>query len=520
MVLILAAPTPLTTGAGLADLPYRLVPGATSSIGLEQSSLRASGSLIVWEDSRNGLPDVYLFDLGDERERRVSKTSAIRRQPSVSRSTIVWVNEDSAHEREIRGVDLAEGIEFSISELGDVAAPAIDRHLVVWQQRVDGVWNIHATDISNKQQVRVTSESTNQAYPQVSGSVIVWQGHDGTSWNVYAHDLRSGDTRQLTDDAADDQYPAISGDFVVFARSTENGGPPEIVLYDLTRDEEHAIVSGHFVMRPAISGPIVVWEDWRSGLPDVYAYDIEHDQMFAVARSQQAASPAVSSDVVAWISGNDPRSQRVQTLLIQQRLPTDPQEPPAVPSPVSLYVQETQQFVSAGFKAYWQKHGGPRLLGYPLTTEFTETDPATGAEIIVQYFERVKMEYHPDAPEEWRVRLARLGVEFRPEREIELVEPFESSANRRYFPQTGHSLSHGFKRFWERYGGLELFGYPITEEMVENGRVVQYFERARFEFNPDADADMQVTLSLLGREALQRKGWLPMPPIDTTQIFE
>lgn len=73
------------------------------------------------------------------------------------------------------------------------------------------------------------------------------------------------------------------------------------------------------------------------------------------------------------------------------------------------------------------------------------------------------------------------------------------------FPETGHKLGHGFLRFWEKYGGLRIFGYPITEEFEENGLTVQYFERARFEWHPDNnDSDnWNVQLGLLGREVLE-----------------
>src|SRR5262245_34616726 len=52
-----------------------------------------------------------------------------------------------------------------------------------------------------------------------------------------------------------------------------------------------------------------------------------------------------------------------------------------------------------------------------------------------------------------------------------------------FFPQTGHHLSNraGFLDFWRTNGQVLIFGYPITEEIVEDGQVVQYFERARFE---------------------------------------
>ena len=87
------------------------------------------------------------------------------------------------------------------------------------------------------------------------------------------------------------------------------------------------------------------------------------------------------------------------------------------------------------------------------------------------------------------------------------------------FPETGHTIAFGFKEYWAANGGLATFGYPISEEFTENGRTVQYFERARFEFNPNSDnPDYKVTLGLLGQEALERMGWLPMPPVDTTQL--
>ncbi|TVR72521.1 MAG: hypothetical protein EA415_09745, partial [Sphaerobacteraceae bacterium] len=219
------------------------------------------------------------------------------------------------------------------------------------------------------------------------------------------------------------------------------------------------------------------------------------------------------------ISGNDPLDQRVQALQIEERLPTDPHDPPAVPSPDRLYIPETQHFVSGEFKSYWQANGGPQVLGYPLSDQFIETDPDSGEEITVQYFERVKLEYHPDAAEDQRMRLALLGHELRPESETDPIEPFESSEEQIYFPETGHAVSYGFKEFWENNGGLELFGFPITDEFIESGRVVQYFERARFEFNPESPTN-QVSLGLLGRESLQQRGWIPPPPVDTTRIFE
>jgi len=49
------------------------------------------------------------------------------------------------------------------------------------------------------------------------------------------------------------------------------------------------------------------------------------------------------------------------------------------------------------------------------------------------------------------------------------------------------------------YGGVAVFGFPITEEYVENGMTVQYFERARFEWHPGEWPERyDVMLGLLG----------------------
>lgn len=70
----------------------------------------------------------------------------------------------------------------------------------------------------------------------------------------------------------------------------------------------------------------------------------------------------------------------------------------------------------------------------------------------------------------------------------------------RYFPQTGHHISFAIKEFYERQGGLEVFGYPITEVITENGQQVQYFERARFEIHPENKGTQYYILAtLLGK---------------------
>jgi outer membrane protein assembly factor BamB len=79
-----------------------------------------------------------------------------------------------------------------------------------------------------------------------------------------------------------------------------------------------------------------------------------------------------------------------------------------------------------------------------------------------------------------------------------------------YFSATGHTLAPPLRDYWQRYGGLAQFGYPLTEPFTETVTIgpgdgpthfylVQYFERARFEYHPEnAGTPSAVLLGLLG----------------------
>lgn len=54
-----------------------------------------------------------------------------------------------------------------------------------------------------------------------------------------------------------------------------------------------------------------------------------------------------------------------------------------------------------------------------------------------------------------------------------------------YFAQTRHYVYGVFREYWRSFGGLNVFGYPLTEQRLEGDLWVQYFERARFEYHPE-----------------------------------
>lgn len=173
---------------------------------------------------------------------------------------------------------------------------------------------------------------------------------------------------------------------------------------------------------------------------------------------------------------------------------------PASPKAGCTYFAQTQHNLCAGFAAYWNHFGGLDIYGYPLTEEFQQNG------LTVQYFERARFEWHPGAwPERYDVLLGLLGDELTVGRTGPAFQrtPATGSAGCTYFVATAHNLCGAFQNYWNQFGGLAVFGMPISEPFVENGMTVQYFERARFELHPGAWPERyNVLLGRVGAEVL------------------
>src|SRR5262249_6874319 len=126
-------------------------------------------------------------------------------------------------------------------------------------------------------------------------------------------------------------------------------------------------------------------------------------------------------------------------------------------------------------------------------------------------FERVRLEVHTDpAGGPVKIEEGLLGRELTAGQFFLPARFFVRDLGHIYLGATQHSIGRAFYPFLRDHGGLARFGYPISEEINPGPHVSQWFERARFEYNPDgAGTDQEVNLALLGVEELRQRGWLP-----------
>jgi hypothetical protein len=180
------------------------------------------------------------------------------------------------------------------------------------------------------------------------------------------------------------------------------------------------------------------------------------------------------------------------------------------------YFPQTGYTLADPFLQFWENTPNALyVLGYPISRPFMEesfTQP--GQEYQVQYFERAVLEKHPEhrQPDNQPLvqgrLLGRLLVEGRENERP--FQPVPDPGDGSWFPETGHTLRDSpapFRTFFALHGGLQTFGYPLSEPFEETSQddgktyLVQYFERQRMEWHPNLpDTNHEVMLGLLGKE--------------------
>jgi 5'-nucleotidase len=156
--------------------------------------------------------------------------------------------------------------------------------------------------------------------------------------------------------------------------------------------------------------------------------------------------------------------------------------------------------VAPEFRAFWEQNGGLPVFGYPQTPARQEQTPE--GSFLVQYFERQRLEYHPEKAAPYTILLGRINDEvLKREGRNWRDFPVQAMAGDCYrFSETNHSVCGPFWSYWQSQGldmgepgvsfheSLALWGLPLSDPLMEtnvDGDTVmtQHFERARIELH-------------------------------------
>jgi hypothetical protein len=287
---------------------------------------------------------------------------------------------------------------------------------------------------------------------------------------------------------------------------TELGWATDHGRFGVSEDQQAQFLARTYIM--AIAHPSV---------EKIFWYDFRND-----------SAPGVPYDQPAY---ND-REHEFHFGLLRRTFPLDPNAPNLRKPAFLAYRAMTsalaglglQQVIAQGTQpdmpsTYWYRFGGERRVDVLWNTDSSNQvvyAPCECREALVRHWNgRAR---YLIAPQNGVVAL-QLDEQGAPTY-VEYDPP--AGAGGQVFQATGHALRGSFQAFWAANGGLERFGYPLTEEIVEpeagtgRPRVVQYFERARFEYFPEfASSPYEVQLGLIGVGILNRFGvdWQNQPKV-------
>jgi lipoprotein-anchoring transpeptidase ErfK/SrfK len=180
--------------------------------------------------------------------------------------------------------------------------------------------------------------------------------------------------------------------------------------------------------------------------------------------------------------------------------------------PRTVYITQTGQTIDGVFLDFWRANNGIANYGYPVTPEFTKVDGH-----VAQYYQYARYEYWPEAEDGQVVRLGDIGEDLRPKSlqrnsvasngetdvksgtsaNAEVAQmtrawlPLEKDSRKKnsdtyvYVKESKHSISNGFKTWWDMTGGTSYLGNPLTQEYILKGTTYQVFERGQLAWEKD-----------------------------------
>jgi beta propeller repeat protein len=178
----------------------------TGTSGSNQYHPSVWGNYIVWQDDRNSGSDIYLYNISNGNETRLTGTGAHAYEPHINGTKIVWFESYSDVTYSIILYDIVLGNPQTIfTSTGEPDNPALFDANIVWQWKVPGsgdwdilIYNTGSGLVSN---LTTNTPLTSQKNPTIYGNKVVWQEYDTVSDSdeLYSADI-GGVPQRLTDD--------------------------------------------------------------------------------------------------------------------------------------------------------------------------------------------------------------------------------------------------------------------------------------------------------------------------------
>jgi hypothetical protein len=406
--------------------------------------------------------------------------------PRTDGTTVIYQSITPPNDSDVDAATVADRMQFPIA-IGDSQAlfPDIDAGLAVWSESTaNGDLDIMGRQNGASSSFLIAGGANNQVLPAISGSHVSYvsaprEVGPGSAQTLQVIDLNGSGAQKLDSvmvggGSGGFLRPAINGERIAWVRMEQIG--------------DHLI---HWQLKTQrlgeSSATIIAEEDLDIGGPlgalSQPAYDLVGNTL--------VYSADLNLTAVDLVTGH------ATTLNSIQSADYKPAQNPTTDGRY-LFWQDYRATGSVWDLVDGLQHGTLRsdIMGYDLVTGTEFAVAVDDGYNTAPYVRNGVLAFEHRATQSDATTVFTVSVS--------QIVPVDDSI---YFPETGHTLSGRFAHYWEINGGLAVFGYPLTDELSENGMTVQYFERQRFEYHPElAGTEYVIQLGLTGVEDAQRRG--------------
>jgi hypothetical protein len=153
-----------------------------------------------------------------------------------------------------------------------------------------------------------------------------------------------------------------------------------------------------------VRGPFLTYWQTRGGLA-IYGFPISDEQIETL---DDGKPYQVQYFERARFEYHPENQAPYDVLLGQFGRKLHPLYPPVADCRCGRYFAETGHNIAGRFQSYWEANGGLAQFGYPITDQVTET-LEDGHQYTVQWFERARLEYHPENAAPYDILLGQFG---------------------------------------------------------------------------------------------------------------
>lgn len=241
------------------------------------------GDKIVWRDyqicGNNEDYNLSIYDISTTEKFQITKNVSEDSIPAIYEDKIVWHNSRNGV-NDIYIYNLSTFTEYQITTNGEAHYPAIYADRIVWTNYRNGNSNIYMYNLSTSKETQITDSKLPQLEPAIYGDNIVWAGDRGgrrysLNPDIYMYNISTSKITQITNSELAFR-PKIYKDNIIWEDGRNRNGyfnNSVFYMYNISMEEEIQInTNGSTQNWHAIYEDWLVWQDWRNGngYSDIY----------------------------------------------------------------------------------------------------------------------------------------------------------------------------------------------------------------------------------------------------------